>query len=167
MKKLTFLLSLLLATAAFTSNLTAETPLDLIPNQLINATGETVDKNLDGKYVGIYFSAHWCAPCRLFSPELVKFRNSLKDEFEIVFVSSDKSAKKQLGYMQELNMEWVAVPWRSEEAKNLQKKFNVKSIPTLVIISPDGKVLTTSGRADIEALGLEALTTWKNSNNNT
>ncbi len=156
-----------MAALAFSSTLTAETPLDLIPDTLINASGDSVDKNLDGKYVGIYFSAHWCPPCRLFTPELVKFRDSLTSEFEVVFVSSDKSAKKQLGYMQATKMKWSAIPWKSDEAKKLAEKFGVRSIPTLVIISPEGKVITTSGRADIESEGLEALTTWKNSNNNT
>jgi len=48
---------------------------------------------LDGKVVGLYFSAHWCPPCRTFTPELCKTYKKLAEEqkknFEIVFVSSD------------------------------------------------------------------------------
>ncbi len=51
--------------------------------------------SLKGKMVGIYFSAHWCPPCRAFTPNLVKFRDKNKDEFEIVFVSSDKDEAAQ------------------------------------------------------------------------
>ena len=48
---------------------------------------------LKDKVVGIYFSAHWCPPCRSFTPELAKTYKLLTEEqqkhFEIVFVSSD------------------------------------------------------------------------------
>merc|ERR1712023_590324 len=47
---------------------------------------------LAGKTVGIYFSAHWCPPCRSFTPMLAKaYTSHLKSKnFEIVFVSSDQ-----------------------------------------------------------------------------
>lgn len=49
------------------------------PSDLIDASGKKVDATtLNGKVVGFYFSAHWCGPCRLFTPELVKFANSIK-----------------------------------------------------------------------------------------
>jgi nucleoredoxin len=49
---------------------------------------------LNGKaLVGIYFSAHWCPPCRGFTPVLKDTYDELKEQnkgFEIVFVSSDR-----------------------------------------------------------------------------
>ena len=45
---------------------------------------------LAGKEViGLYFSAHWCPPCRGFTPQLGKFYDQIKDakNFEIIFVS--------------------------------------------------------------------------------
>ena len=47
------------------------------------------------KIYGLYFSAHWCGPCRKFTPKLVEYYNKIvgeHPEFEIIFVSSDKSA---------------------------------------------------------------------------
>merc|ERR1712130_667492 len=45
-----------------------------------NDQGETVEGNtstlLDDKYVGIYFSAHWCPPCRGFTPVLAESYNA-------------------------------------------------------------------------------------------
>lgn len=167
MKILNILVLVTITLGAITSSLNAKSALEIIPAELINASGETVANNLEGKYVGIYFSAHWCPPCRVFTPELVKFRNAVKGEFEIVFVSADKSAKKQLGYMQAMNMEWVAIPWKTDAANELIKKFDIKGIPTLVIISPDGEVVTMSGKTDVEAKGEEALTVWKSANKST
>jgi thiol-disulfide isomerase/thioredoxin len=39
-----------------------------------------------------YFSAHWCPPCRSFTPLLSKFykRHAASKDFEIIFVSNDK-----------------------------------------------------------------------------
>ena len=45
-----------------------------------------------GSVIGLYFSAHWCPPCRAFTPKLAKVYDELKEakkDFEVVFVSSD------------------------------------------------------------------------------
>ena len=96
----------------------------------------SADVALDGKkIIAFYFSAHWCPPCRLFTPVLAEFysvssnritmricqrflqppsppwlRKSVKmdrpqelvgagEPFEVVFVSSDKSAEELMAYM--------------------------------------------------------------------
>ncbi len=60
--------------------------------------------------VMVYFSAHWCPPCRAFTPQLTRFYTSLKskrDDFDIVFVSSDKN---QAGFDEYYrDMPWLAL----------------------------------------------------------
>ena len=55
------------------------------------------DEELAPKQIyGLYFSAHWCPPCRKFTPQLVAYYNQIAHdhpEFEIIFVSADKSAE--------------------------------------------------------------------------
>jgi nucleoredoxin len=41
----------------------------------------------------LYFSAHWCGPCKSFTPTFAKEYEKLKSDgknVEVVFVSSDK-----------------------------------------------------------------------------
>lgn len=118
------------------------------PNGLVNAAGEAVDiDQLQGKAVGIYFSAHWCGPCRAFTPKLVEYRNANKDKFEVVFVSSDRTPEAQVDYMKETGMEWPAVKLEDEATKELKKKYEVRGIPTLVILKSTGEFLSRDGRS--------------------
>ncbi len=64
------------------------------------------------KVVGLYFSAHWCPPCRAFTPKLAATYNTITaagKSFEIVFVSSDKD---EATFASHYNlMPWLAVPF--------------------------------------------------------
>ena len=122
------------------------------PSGITDANGKEISlASLKGKAVGIYFSAHWCPPCRAFTPKLVEYRNANKDKFEVVFVSSDRSAEKQVEYMKEAEMAWGKVAWRSDDAKALSEKYQVRGIPSLVLLSPDGTVFDRNGRAFVTA----------------
>src|SRR5438270_4822719 len=59
------------------------------------------------KLIGLYFSAHWCPPCRKFTPNLVAYYNknvAAHPDFEILFVSNDKSPSAMEDYMREQQM---------------------------------------------------------------
>eukprot|EP00929_Paragymnodinium_shiwhaense_P097257 TRINITY_DN58_c0_g1_i14.p1 TRINITY_DN58_c0_g1~~TRINITY_DN58_c0_g1_i14.p1 ORF type:complete len:441 (-),score=142.01 TRINITY_DN58_c0_g1_i14:291-1496(-) len=102
------------------------------------------------KAVALYFSAHWCPPCRGFTPKLAAWykENLSAKGLEVVFVSSDKDEGQFKDYFGE--MPWLALPY-SERAKKdaLSKKFKVNGIPALVILDADGKTITTDGRAAV------------------
>ena len=49
-------------------------------------------------------------------------------------------------------MPWVALPFSERKTKQiLDSKFKVDSIPTLIILAPDGSVVTADGRSAFEA----------------
>lgn len=116
---------------------------------------------LSGKTIGIYFSAHWCGPCRSFTPKLVKFRDANKKDFEVVFVSSDRSEQKKSEYMTEAGMKWPAAKLKGDNSNALSTKFSVSGIPTLVIISSTGTLITKSGRGDVMSNPDTAIKTWQ------
>jgi nucleoredoxin len=119
---------------------------DLFPGGLIDGEGNPVSLEvLEGKAVGVYFSAHWCAPCRRFTPKLVAYRDAHRDDFEVVFVSGDRSEKKQFAYMKSAGMKWPAVRFQSRASKTLMERFVVEGFPTLVMVNAKGVPLTADG----------------------
>ncbi|GIL56515.1 hypothetical protein Vafri_11866 [Volvox africanus] len=104
------------------------------------------------KVIGLYFSAHWCPPCRRFTPQLASTYKRFKDEdpraadWEIIFVSRDRDQASFDEYYSE--MPWLAVPYTEKKiAAGLSKLYHVKGIPTLVLINGEtGAVITTDGR---------------------
>lgn len=134
----------------------------MFPEKLINAAGEEVDRNaLAGKFVGVYFSAQWCPPCRAFTPSLVDFRNDNADDFEVVFVSSDRGAAAQKKYMTDYDMKFLATKNGTAENRKLSTKFGVRGIPMLAILAPNGDVVSTNGRGDLMGNKKGALDAWK------
>jgi thiol-disulfide isomerase/thioredoxin len=66
------------------------------------------------KSIGFYFSAHWCQPCREFTPklaEIYKETQAISDGFRIVFVSSDEDEESFNEYRSAVP--WPAVPLNS------------------------------------------------------
>jgi nucleoredoxin len=134
---------------------------ELVGPELINAAGEKVPaSSLAGKVVGLYFSAEWCPPCKAFTPELVKLRDSASDKFEVVFVSSDRSPEAQQKYMKDYKMNWLAVPHDSPLREQLQQKYDIQGIPSLVIVDDQGNLITKEGRSEMGDSGAEALVKW-------
>ena len=98
------------------------------------------------KYLFIYFSAHWCSPCRAFTPKLVEFynQNHSRGDFELLFVSSDHSQDKMDEYMSETKMPWIGLKLDNARTKALKQQFGVKGIPCLVLLDDKDQVLATS-----------------------
>jgi nucleoredoxin len=57
------------------------------------------------RYVGVYFSAHWCGPCKAFTPKLVEWYAANSADIEIVFASSDRNQAAFDSYFAEM-------PWQ-------------------------------------------------------
>ena len=136
---------------------------------------ETVlDKNGAQQYLSkydtvlLYFSAHWCPPCREFTPLLKSFYEKLPTgSAKIVFVSWDKSDQEFLSYYHQEHGNWFAVNYNSPHRQAIGQKFGIKGIPSLHLIdnkngtsclSPDllrGQIANSSSNA------LNSLKRWE------
>lgn len=101
---------------------------------------------LEGKVVGLYFSANWYSPCTKFTNLLVNVYQQLKEcsninlGFEIVFVSSDEDLNAFNTYRS--SMPWLAIPFSDLETRRaLTQKFDVEGIPCLIILQPNDNIL--------------------------
>jgi len=127
---------------------------EALGTEFLNGTeGETVQVDaLKGKTIGLYFSAHWCPPCRGFTPALVKAYNEhLKAKgCEIVFVSSDRSADAFKEYYE--TMPWLAIPHGDKRKELLSSRFGVSGIPSFVLVDGEtGDTITTGARSNVGA----------------
>ena len=62
-----------------------------------------------------YFSAHWCPPCREFTPMLKSFYERLpKGSVRIVFVSRDRSKEEFTSYFHKEHGNWLAINFDSQ-----------------------------------------------------
>ena len=125
---------------------------ELVKGDLVSlhngALGHFDDEALEKKkLIALYFSAHWCAPCRKFTPELVEYYNRVATqhpEFEIVFVSFDKSQFAMETYMREANMPWPAIDFPKLQGKDAIRKYAGNGIPCLVLVDATGKVISST-----------------------
>lgn len=125
-----------------------------LAGKLVAVEGGELRPQPDGRlagvrFYGLYFSAGWCGPCRRFTPELLdaygKIR-ALYPEFEVVFVSRDKSTADMLAYMREDRMPWPALAWDQGRATREINRYAGSGIPCLVLVDAEGKVLSDSYR---------------------
>lgn len=112
------------------------------------------------KYIALYFSAHWCGPCRHFTPKLAEWYSAGGSrDTEIVFVSSDKDAAAYEDYFKA--MPWLALPFNPDRNAQLRSRFGVQGIPTLIVFDgSSGALITDEARDDVENDPATALATW-------
>lgn len=115
----------------------------------------TIQEALEGvEAVGFYFSAHWCGPCRNFTPKLADVYQSInadRKRWEIIFLSSDNNQSSFDDYRK--TMPWVSLNvFDGDNAAlkdKLSAKYGVRGIPTLVMLTPQGELITTKGRSGV------------------
>ena len=87
-------------------------------NEVITKDGnKALSEVIDGyKFYAIYFSAHWCPPCRNFTPMLCQFYEEVNKDgaknLQIIFVTSDKDDAAFQSYYE--TMPWTAVSFDAD-----------------------------------------------------
>ncbi|MCH89214.1 putative nucleoredoxin 1-like, partial [Trifolium medium] len=126
---------------------------------VIKNDGEKIPvSKLTGKTILLYFSAHWCPPCRAFLPKLTDAYHKIKaqdnDALEVVFISSDRDQNSFEEFF--AGMPWLALPFGDSRKEFLSRKFKVAGIPMLVAIGPSGQTVTKEARDLIGLYGADA-----------
>ena len=122
---------------------------DLVKGDLVYWNGGSMARFDDEmlaskKLIALYFSASWCGGCRQFTPQLVKYYHRVKaehPEFEIIFVSCDRSPAEMETHIRNTRMPWPSIDFEKLPGKESLKKYGGESIPCLVLLDASGKVL--------------------------
>lgn len=135
---------------------TATPIIEALKEKLVRCRDGTISR-ADGldvenkKLIGLYYSAHWCAPCRKFTPELVDYYNRVASEhpeFEIIFISSDRSRFSWETYLRESKMPWLAIDYDQLATMGGLKQLGGDSIPSLLVLDAGGHILASSYDGD-------------------
>nr|WP_315246758.1 TlpA disulfide reductase family protein [uncultured Flavobacterium sp.] len=115
-----------------------------------DATGKTVklsDYAGKGKYLLLEFWASWCHPCRADIPHLKEVYERYHPEgFEVISVSMDQDKQAWLGAVKEEKMPWLQVSDLQAFNGELAKKYQLRAIPTCILLDPQGRIVTRNMR---------------------
>lgn len=139
---------------------------ELLPEQLRTANNEVIERSaLEGRIVGLYFSASWCPPCRAFTPSLVELRDAHNEVFEVILVGFDRSEIAHSRYMHSYNMRFPALgPGDRSAIAHLTKQLQIGDqipLPMLIVLSPDGNIITRDAVSEVHINGEAAIKRWK------
>ncbi len=136
--------------------------LHLLPITLISKNGElTTADAITKDLIGFYFSAHWCPPCRTFTPLLVECYEKWENEekpIEIIFISSDKDQSEFDDYFK--SMPWLAIPYNADVSKNIRSHLAISGIPTLIIMDKNGNIIDGDADSTVQSLTVSAIDKW-------
>lgn len=112
--------------------------------------------------VALLFSAQWCSPCKMFTPTLASAYTQINQgqkQLEIVFVSTDSCEEDFKSYFS--TMPWLSMVFDIDAHADVSDKFDISSIPSLVVLNKDGSVKIPNVKRDVEEKGALVIEEWK------
>ncbi|MEO1585282.1 MAG: thioredoxin-like domain-containing protein [Planctomycetota bacterium] len=109
----------------------------------------------EADYLLIYRGSSICPRCERFTPKLIDAYEDLAkkhDNFEVVFVSDDRSASAHQSYMHKTEMPWSVVPYTNIYAAANTKSLPGRQLPLVYLVTPDGTVIDTKESNDADRI---------------
>ncbi|KAJ1928759.1 hypothetical protein IWQ60_001759 [Tieghemiomyces parasiticus] len=132
-------------------------------SSLVNYRCEAVPScTLQGKLIGLYFSASWCHPCRIFSPRLDTFTKRHPEDFVPIFISLDLNETAMRRYLEQ-HPAWLALPFKHQATcLDLADKLEIQTLPTLIVCEADtGRPVSAWGVEAIQKNPCRCLKEWR------
>ncbi|XP_026159172.1 nucleoredoxin-like protein 1 isoform X2 [Mastacembelus armatus] len=126
---------------------------------------------LENRILMLFFATAECEKCQQFVPVLNEFFKRLKDPayieypklLALIYISLDQSEEQQERLLKELHKKVLFLPFEDPYRKELQTMFEVKDVPTVVVIRPDCSVLSPNAVPEICHFGSDCFCNWQES----
>ncbi len=93
-------------------------------------------QRFNGQWVLLDFWASWCPPCKKSLPELGRIKNHFP-QLNILALSVDENNKKAEDFLSKMPANLV---YLHDAKKSVAEFFDIKGMPTLILIDPQGKI---------------------------
>eukprot|EP01117_Protostelium_nocturnum_P012244 TRINITY_DN4501_c1_g1_i1.p1 TRINITY_DN4501_c1_g1~~TRINITY_DN4501_c1_g1_i1.p1 ORF type:complete len:120 (-),score=26.74 TRINITY_DN4501_c1_g1_i1:36-395(-) len=99
---------------------------------------------------------------KMHSKQSFSILNIIRTDFQVVFVSFDKSEQEMREYMR--GKPWPAASFQSNDRQALAYAFNANMLPTLVVLDGEGNFVTDWGRSAVSKNPQGCIEEWKRGN---
>ncbi|TFJ87145.1 hypothetical protein NSK_001478 [Nannochloropsis salina CCMP1776] len=135
--------------------------------RLVNAAQQHFGlEHLAGHYVGVFFGSKESTDSVSFARFLAETYDRVRSRtdtgasvfpdagpFSVLYVSQDRTGSEFWSFFREaMPPTWLAIPYQETALRaEVQRLFGVTTLPTLIVIGPDGRAVTAEGRVRVLA----------------
>ncbi|XP_077380630.1 nucleoredoxin-like protein 1 [Festucalex cinctus] len=132
-------------------------------------TEHEIDTRLQNRILMLFFASATCDGCRQFAPKLADFFTRLTDEFYVdrsaqlvlLYISLDQSEEHQYNFLKQLPKKCLFLAYEDPYRRKLENMFNIKQLPTVLVLRPDCSVLIPNAVDEITRLGPDCYRNWQ------
>jgi thiol-disulfide isomerase/thioredoxin len=118
-----------------------------LQGKLANTSGSFDLGALKGKVVLIQYWATWCEPCKADMPLLKELRGKFKEQFEVVGVCLDNTKADMMAFLKQDDPRWPQLFEEGGLDSRLANELGIQTLPTMILIDKQGKVVNRNIRA--------------------